>query len=238
MKCFLTSSPVIPGTETLNPENGFAERLRAAVKDPCRALFICSDPEGIQRTERFAGAVKTTLNEAGFLFSRYDILDSRNREQAAELVRGARLIILAGGHVPTQNRFFGQIGLREILRGYDGAVVGISAGSMNCARVVYAHPELPGEGTDPGYQKFLPGLALTGKMILPHYQMIRDDVLDGLRVLEDIAYPDSAGRRFYVLVDGSYLYIENGREEICGEAYLLSDGRMKKICSAGQTLPL
>ena len=70
---------------------------------------------------------------------------------------------------------------------------------MNCAETVYAQPEEEGEAVDPAYERFLPGLGLTQKMILPHYQAIRDDVLDGLCVMEDIAYPDSMGRQFYLL---------------------------------------
>ena len=75
-------------------------------------------------------------------------------------------------------------------------------------------------------------------MVLPHYQMIKDDVLDGLRVFEDIAYPDSIGREFYALCDGSYILSENGKETVYGEAYLIKDGQLGKICEAGQTLVL
>lgn len=124
------------------------------------------------------------------------------------------------------------------MRSFDGVLVGISAGTMNSAEVVYAQPELEGEATDPNYQRFLPGLGLTKKMILPHYQMLKDEVLDGLRVMEDIAYPDSQGRRFYLLVDGSYLYIEDGREEVFGEAHLLADGKLSQISKLGESVLL
>ena len=234
MKCFLTSSTVIPYTQTLNPANGFLDRLRACVPSLCNAVFICSDPDDHAHTVRFAESVKTSMEEAGFRFGLFDILDRQNQAQAARLVGGADLIVLAGGHVPTQNRFFNQIGLKALLHGFDGVLVGISAGSMNCADVVYAQPELDGEALDPDYQRFLPGLGLTEKRILPHYQLIKDDVLDGLRVMEDIAYPDSMGKQFYVLVDGSYLYIENGKEELFGEAYLLADGTLRPITGAGK----
>ena len=65
------------------------------------------------------------------------------------------VIFLGGGHVPTQNAFFHRIGLREKIRNFDGIVIGISAGSMNSADVVYAQPELPGEAADESYQRFL-----------------------------------------------------------------------------------
>lgn len=229
MKCFLTSNFILPDTGELNSANGFLDRLRGCVPDHCKGLFICSDPDSWERTDGFAQAVRESCSDAGLELGQLQVLDRRNQDQAAQLVQDAQLIILAGGHVPTQNRFFAEVSLKELLRSFDGVLVGISAGSMNCARVVYAQPELEGEAVDPNYQRFIPGLGLTEKMILPHYQIIKDDVLDGLRVMEDIAYPDSMGREVYVLVDGSYLYMDNGQETIYGEAYRLADGTLSQI---------
>lgn len=236
MKCFLTSSTVIPDTDQLNPANGFLDRLKSCVPSPCNTLFVCSDPDHPERTDRFAQSVRESFQAARLPVDQFYVLDRRNQDQAAKLVREAQFIILAGGHVPTQNRFFAEIGLKELLHNFDGVLVGISAGSMNCARLVYAHPELDGEAADPAYQRFLPGLGLTDKMILPHYQMIKDEVLDGLRVMEDIAYPDSMGRAFYVLVDGSYLYLDHGMETIYGEAYRLADGTLTQISALGESV--
>lgn len=88
--------------------------------------------------------------------------------------------------------------------------MGISAGSMNCADMVYAQPELEGEAADPSYERFIVGLGLTERNILPHYQMVKDYTLDGLRLMEEITYPDSAGREFYALEDGSYILCADG----------------------------
>lgn len=238
MKCFLTSNTVIPDTTELNPANGFLDNLRSCVPNPCKAVFVCSDPTGYERTDQFAEATKISFQSAGFDFSQFIVLDHRNQEEAANVINCAELLILAGGHVPTQNRFFEQINLKSLLHSFGGTLVGISAGSMNSAEVVYAQPELEGEAVDPAYQKYLPGLGLTKKMILPHYQMAKDDVLDGLRVMEDITYPDSQGKEFYALVDGSYLYIDNGVEKIFGEAYLLTNGKLSQICSLGHAVTL
>ena len=51
---------------------------------------------------------------------------------------------------------------------------------------------------------------------------------DGTRI-EDITYPDSYGREFYALKDGSYVLIENGTTTLFGEAYLIKDGKKKQI---------
>lgn len=238
MTCFLTSSPCVAGASRLNPANGFVAELRAALPPRIHALFVCSDPDGHERTDRFAADIRESFEAAGFAFARFDILDGRTEDRAAELVSGADFIILAGGHVPTQNQFFARVGLRELLQNWDGVVMGISAGTMNSAGTVYAQPELEGEATSPDYRRFLSGLGLTATMVLPHYQMVKDDVLDGLRVFEDITYPDSVGRSFYALVDGSYLFLHDGVEELRGEAYLIRDGNLQQISAVGERLSL
>ena len=235
---FLTSSPVIPGAFDLNPANGFIEEMRKHFPAQCRALFICSDPDACDRTDRFAEDMRIIFQNAGFRFHAYQVLDGRNAREAGKLVRDAQFIILAGGHVPTQNRFFAEIGLRGLLEGFEGIVLGISAGTMNSADVVYAQPEMEGEAMNPRYQRFLRGLGLTKTMILPHYQMIKDDTLDGLRLFRDIACPDSVGRRFYALVDGSFLLIDGDREELRGEAYLIADGKLSPFTAENDVVAL
>ena len=147
-------------------------------------------------------------------------------------------VILGGGHVPTENAFFSQIGLREHFRDFDGIAMGISAGSMNCANLVYAQPELPGEATDSSYRKFIPGLGLTEYNILPHYHAVKNDLVDGLRLMEDITYPDSIGRIFYAIPDGSYLLQTDFDAAIHGEAYRIQDGQIKKISDNGSVYVL
>lgn len=238
MICFLTSRTDDPATGRLNPANGFMDELRRRFPPECRALFICSDPDDWETTDYYAGILKKRFEDAGFEFQSFRFLDGRNEEQTAELISGSDLLIFAGGHVPTQNRFFQKIGLRALLLDYPGIVIGNSAGSMNSADTVYAQPELEGEGLDPGYQRFLPGLGLTKTMLLPHYQRVKDDMLDGLRVFEDITYPDSVGKTFYAIPDGSWLLVEAGREELRGEAYRIRDGGIEQISADGEAVYL
>lgn len=234
MKCFLVSNIMADNSDDLNPANGLVDNLRMCIPDESRALFVCSSPDEHEKTAYFAKAVKSSFEASGFTFDKFNVLDRRNQAKATNLVNASDLIILAGGHVPTQNRFFSEIHLKELLSLFEGVLIGISAGSMNAASVVYAHPELEGEAKDPSYQKFIPGLGLTDKMIIPHYQMIKNDVLDGLRVMEDIAYPDSMNKKFYALVDGSYVYLDGSTEKIYGKAYLIADGQITKISSTNE----
>lgn len=238
MICFLTSRTDIEDTGAVDPANGFVEELMRCVSNPCRALQICSAPDAHAIMDYYAGAIKASFEQAGLVFQNYSTLDSRNEKRAQELIRGSNLIILSGGHVPTQNRFFQKIGLRGLLKDYPGVVIGISAGSMNSADVVYAQPEEDGEAVDPGYQRFLSGLGLTKTMLLPHYQAMKDTVLDGMRLYEDVTFPDSMGKTFYAIPDGSYLFIDSGREELRGEAYRIKGGKMAQISANGGSFTL
>ena len=238
MNVFITSSPYLDGADRaiLNPENHFLDNLRQALPPLPRALFIASDPEQHELTCSFGMDTTIAFAQAGIVFSAYAVLDGTNQEQAAELVANSDFLVLAGGHVPTQNAFFQQIGLREILEEFDGTVMGISAGSMNLAETVYVQPEEEGEGIDPDFQRFAPGLDLTWVNILPHYQKVKDNILDGLRLFEDITYEDSRDNAFFALPDGSYFYQNEEELLLFGEAYLLRDGELSQLCRSGDCL--
>ncbi|MBR3839503.1 MAG: Type 1 glutamine amidotransferase-like domain-containing protein [Erysipelotrichales bacterium] len=220
---FLTSNPRID-SGGLNLANKFVDNLQKHITNPMTILYICSSPDSFEKNEKYSKILIDDFKISGFEVSEYFVLDHRNVRDAAELVGKADVILLAGGHVPTQNDFFKEIQLHQLLKGYEGIVIGISAGSMNSADMVYVHPELEGEAISKTFERFRVGLGITKLMLLPHYQDIKNDVLDGLRVFEDIAYPDSYGRIFYAIVDGSYVYGHDGIEELLGEAYTIQDG--------------
>ena len=244
MTLFLTSH--IGGSERVNgkrvpssllQDNGFVEKLKERWPEQARILLIAADPTDHEKTDSMKACFLYAFPHHTLAVAQFEICDSRAEATAADLTT-YDVIILSGGHVPTQNAFFQKLGLRDKIAGFTGILIGISAGTMNCAETVYAHPELPGEAVDSEYPRFLPGLGLTKKMVLPHYQMIKDDVLDGLRVFEDIAYPDSMGREFYALCDGSYILCENGTETLYGEAYRIRDGKIENVCCGSENLPL
>ena len=239
MKLFITSSPFVDGADRpiMDPQNGLIWRLKQALPPYCRCLYICSSPDRRDLNCTFGADVFQIFAQEGMAFSHYAVLDGDNFYEAKKLVGESDLIVLAGGHVPTQNAFFHKIHLGELLEEYDGVVMGISAGSMNMAETVYAQPEEPGESA-PEYQRFIPGLGLTDINILPHLQKVRDDMVDGLRLFEDITFPDSMGKTFFALPDGSYIYQDEEQQLLCGEGYSLCDGVMTQLTENEETLEL
>lgn len=235
---FLTSNPFLDEGEGLNPANGFVDELRASLPEgPLNAVFVASSPDRPEVNDFYAAEQRACFEASGFRFRSFRVLDRRTAGRASDWIGQAGLIILTGGHVPTQNAFFAEIGLKALLRGFDGVLIGISAGTMNAATTVYAQPELPGEAVDPGYRRFLPGLGLTEAMVLPHFDGNLFATLDGLGIYRDITLPDSLGRRFHLLPDGSYIHIRGNAQVLRGEAWLAEDGALRLFCREGDGLP-
>lgn len=239
MKLFLTSSPFVENADRalLSNENQFIDRIREALPPFPRCMFVCSSPKRHDLTCRFGGDVFSAFREAGIFFGGFSVLDGENGERTGELVENSDLIVLAGGHVPTQNAFFQEIQLRQLLEGYEGVVMGISAGSMNCAEFVYAQPEEEGE-SGPTYIRWLPGLNLTRVNVLPHYQKVKDYILDGKRLFEDITYGDSFGNEFFAIPDGSFFCQDENVLLLCGEGYRISNGILEKLTEDGEELDM
>ena len=164
MTLFLTGSPTRFGEPSFTEDNGFLAEVKAALAEVTggrrkpRVLLVSAAPDDEGFTESVKKGMSECIHASGIPTASITMLDRRNAHQAKELVKQADWIILCGGHVPTQNRFLHESGLKGLMEGFDGVVMGCSAGSMNCADEVYSHPELPGEARDPQYRRWLRGL--------------------------------------------------------------------------------
>lgn len=247
MTLFITSSPTLGWAGDLNPANGLIDEMRKALADEIRCVMISSFPDDQQITDRMAWELREIFEHADMAFSHFEVLDRRTQPQVARMLREANFIILCGGHVPTEHRFFEELRLRQRLQSFDGVVMGISAGSMNMAHIVYASPELEGESIDPDYKLYLRGLGLTRVNILPHFQTLHDTMLDGKRLVDDIVASHSYGHPVYCLNDGAYFLVqfegtvaemnakpEKARTELRGEAYRMYNGQLVRVCEEGQ----
>lgn len=236
MKVMLTSAlgatSKVNGTKVpsvLLQYNGFLERLKSIWVQNARVLIVCGDPKDYRKNDKLCDDLKESFLMSGLSVSYIDKCDDRNRADVADL-KNIDVIILTGGHVPTQNKFFTELRLRERLSDYNGIIVAWSAGSMNCADIVYAGPEFEGEAIDPHYERWITGLGITDINIFPHFQRLKDDYLDGMRLIEDITFADSIGHEIVALNDGSYIMIDDEKTILYGEAYLIKDGQQTQIC--------
>lgn len=244
MKVMLTSS--LGGSNKVNgirvpailiKKNGLLDKLKSIWVENARVLIICGNPNDYEINDSICACLKEAIPMSGLSISNIDICDGRNSHIIKDL-QNKDVLILAGGHVPTQNKFMKQLQLKKYLLDYKGIVVAWSAGSMNCANVVYAGPELAGEAIDPFYKRWITGLGITNINIFPHYQSLKNDYLDGLRLIEDITFEDSMGHEIIALNDGSYIMLDDGQATVYGEAYSIKDGYQKQICVDGECFAL
>ena len=224
--------------QATNPAAVDADWLEAGPRGECgvpagpRVLLVSAAPDDRGFTDYVLESMTECIRKSGIEPAAVTMLDRRNAARASGLVRSADWIVLCGGHVPTQNRFLHEIRLKELLKDFDGLIMGCSAGSMNCAERVYSHPELPGESTAP---RWLEGLGLTTRQIVPHYDQVRHAEVDGKRLFEDIIFPESWRQAFYTFPDGGYIISKDGREELRGLAWEISNGQMRQVSAENQT---
>ena len=239
MTLFITSSPFIDEAPKaiLSDRNQFIDRIRAALPENPDVVFVASDPQDHAGTCAFASITCAAFAEVGIHFGSYQVLTGRTARRAYSMLSHCDFVVLCGGHVPTQNAFFRKIRLRHLLKAFAGTVMGISAGSMNTAGTVYVQPEEPGESA-PEFARFAPGLGLTEVNILPHYQKVKDNILDGKRLFEDITYVDSLGHQFFALPDNSYFYQDDDGLLLCGEGYRLKDGILEQLTEEDEVLDM
>ena len=241
MTLYLTGSPTRFGEPSFTTDNGFLADVKASLAEVTgpgrkpRVLLVSAAPDDKGFTDSVKKGMSECIHSSGIQTASITMLERRNAKKARELVEQADWVILCGGHVPTQNRFIHEIGLRELLKGYQGVIMGCSAGSMNCAEEVYSHPEMPGEARDPNYKRWLKGLGLTDINLVPHFEQVRYAQVDGLRLFEDIAFPDSWGHRFYTFRDGGYVKVKDGKATLYGEAFEITRGAMHRISEEHKT---
>ncbi len=234
MTYYLVSSPSDFKGYKINTDNQLEENLKKDLMKDMKAIFICSDPDFIHN-EEYGYKIKKLFVNSGFTFSSYDILNHNNMDKTEELIINADFIILSGGHVPTENIFFNEMHLRKYIQKSKAVVLGFSAGAMNMATTVYSPPEEEGEALDVSYKRYLNGLALTNTQIVPHYQMIKNETVDDLRVIEDIVLKDSVRYDYIIIPDGSYIYGHDDKEILYGEGYIASKGNIKQISAVNET---
>ena len=234
-KCMLTSYLDLYDKDELGNKipknfgnkNSILDNIKKYVKKYDNFLFVASNEYESENTNIYAAATFESFNLT-LPFKNYYILDFRTENIADELIKKADLIFLCGGHVPTQNKFFNNINLKDKLKKTDAFIIGGSAGAMNMADIVYSIPELEGESINPNFQLELEGLCLTNINILPHYDEYGEFILDKKKFIDEIVLPESYNHPVYAINNGSYILIDD-KNYLYGEAYLIKNGEIKKI---------
>ena len=219
----------------LNNINYFVDRLRLACSDIKIVTYIASNPSDYEKCDEHSSRLIENLKLDGFAPEVLYIVDNRTDFEIKNAINNSDIVFLAGGHVPTQNLFFKRIGLKSILQDYKGVIIGQSAGSMNCAELVYVQPEEPEDFADPNFDIQISGLGLTKYNVMPHINFAKDYEYDGVTVY-DMCIKDSYTIYHYGIVDGGFIEIDKQSAVAYGKTYLFRDGTCKKLCDNGESI--
>lgn len=190
-------------------------------------LYIASSPDDSEKVDSYASLIFEGFNLSNITFSEYLILDNRNKQNVNEYIRKANVIFLSGGDTYVQNEFFKQLHLKELLKDFDGIIIGQSAGSINMAKHVYNSPEEM-EKSEPIYFE---GLDLSNINIEPHFVFDTTGFNEMQIYQRKHLLKESKRRPIYALCDGTHILETNESIMIYGKAFLIKDGYIKQICN-------
>lgn len=221
----------------MNNANGFVDNLKQDLPTKINFTFFASSPDKIEITEKFANALKQSFELDGFNVEKFNIVHNGFKGDVAETVKNSDVIFLSGGHVGTQNKFFKRINLAEMLKSYNGVLIGQSAGSMNSAKVVYDQPVTEEEFNDPNFEKEKTGLGVTNLTIMPHMNVAKEEELCGVTT-HQMCLADSSKYPHFGIVDGGYIKISNGKTVAYGKTTYFKNGKEIEICEDNCYKPL
>ncbi len=231
---FLSSMPLEDMKDIspkLNNINNFVTQLKEYHKKGFdNFVYLPSNPIAHDINDFYADLYHKAFDNSDLKFKNCILVDDRNHTKVHEIIKAADIIILGGGELPRQNTFFNNIHLKQELINYDGIIVGMSAGSMNLADIVFDFPELDEQIGNPN---FIKGLGYTDINIVPHYKPNERNynLESGLDAWATYVLPHSHRINIYALVDGTHILIQDNHAEIFGEAYLVKNSIISKLCN-------
>lgn len=221
-----------------NNSNHFIDRLKAISPKYNKLVFIASNPDGNIKTDKYSKNLFDSLNLDNFEIKDLTIIDHRFSGNIEQAILSADLIFLAGGNVPMQNKYFKEINLKQILKKYNGVLVGQSAGSMNCSKIVYTQPEDDEEFDDPTYNRQISGLSLINFSVMPHMNVANLVDEKGHPSVMQMCLEDSHALPHYGICDYGFIEISGETITAYGKTFLIKDGKCTEICADNEHILL
>lgn len=200
-------------------KNQFLLNMKKSLKNNKKFVLIASNPFNFEQNDKFLEMDIEALKLSNLSFDECLILDNRNKTKVSEVLKDSSLIFLCGGNTYIQNQFFNEIDLKNYIKELDSTIVGISAGAINSADIVFNSPE---EDNDLSNPYILVGLGLTEFNIEPHFDIHNDNILQMKSILDE-----SYKRVIYGLPDGSYIV----GNKVYGKCYKIYQGNIEIICN-------
>jgi len=187
--------------------NNFLKNMKESINDYDKFVIIASDADNYEQNDYYLKLDMDVLAMSGINFKENVVLDNRNKDDIVNVLKTSSLIFLSGGDTLKQNIFFNEINLKEYIKNIDACIVGISAGAINSAKIVFNSPEEEKDLTNPS---ILEGLDLTTINVEPHFDC---DKISKIQM--DAILKESNNRVIYGLPDKSYIF----NNKVYGKCY-------------------
>jgi len=210
----------------MDNNNHIIDNLKNDIKNSVNAVIIPGNSYDVERNDVLTQIFVESFNMSGININHVDLIDDRFNKNIKSIIESADLILLGGGYPLEQIEFFNKIDLKNILKTYNGIIIGQSAGAMNCASRVLCSPEGIENFNDPVEWE---GLGLTDINIEPHF--IKEDLLfneEDKKIREKLLELSYKGN-LIAIPDGSYVRIdEEGKYVVYGEYFIIKRGKIIK----------
>ena len=211
----------------INNDNKLLDQLKSSIKSRRGIAFFASSKYGYEKTDSYAINTFKSLKLSGINFDNYYIVDGRTKEDIKTIISNSDVIFLAGGDTLEEITFFEEINLRELLKDYNGVIIGQSAGSINLACDVYNSPE---STEDLKKESKWMGLCKTNINIEPHFVYSDKNFDEGEKIQRKEVLKESFNRTSFGICDGSHIFVDDGKAYMYGEGYIIKDGKINKYC--------
>lgn len=199
----------------------FGEILNEYIEEGSKLAFVASEFERIcEKTDRYCEHFVKMFVQCGIQFDQVSVIDSRmSKEVAQQTIKDAEVIWLSGGDTPTQFSYLKAYELLPFIREHDGVVIGMSAGSINMAKIAVCTKTCEHEK-----QEVYEGIGLVDLSVEPH--------LDKENISEELLQL-SREYTLYGMCDDSAILCENETVIYLGDIFLIEKGEVKQISKKG-----
>lgn len=205
---------------TSNFERGFpqeiAKKLGRLITKRDRFAFVASEFKSMhEKTDKYFRRFLDFFADAGITFADARVVDGRpSPEQARQTVAEADVVWLSGGDTLAQFGYLTEYGLVDVLRRFDGVLIGMSAGSINMAKTAILTSDPPHT-----YELHIyDGIGCVDFSVEPHFDP--SSVPPELFALADT-------HRIYGLCDDGAIFVSDGKPEFVGDVYTIENGVLR-----------
>ena len=97
-------------------DNNFLKNLKENINDYNKFVIIASTSDNYEQNDYYLRLDMEVLTLSGLNFKENIVLDNRNKDDIANVLKNSSLIFLSGGDTLQQNLFFNEINLKKYIK--------------------------------------------------------------------------------------------------------------------------